>query len=222
MRFVGHYLRSGRDPSGDTASADFGEATPPSAARPWNRAASQREVRARNADEGMATVWGAFAIAGLLAVAGVVWLVGHVAVVRQQVANAADLAALAAAGKVDRSVGEACRLARTVADRMHVDLADCRVAHPDALVTVEAGGGPWLAAFGPVAARARAGPAATEARPDDEQRSTARGERYPRPVEEKDSAQESPIGRAPPSGVRWVESQATATTNGMSTGDGTR
>lgn len=130
------------------------------------------------ADEGMATVWGAFAIAGVVALAGLVWLAGHVAVVRQQATNAADLAALAAAGRVDQGVSEACRFAEAVTDRMRVELADCRVTHPDALVVVEADGGPWLVPFGPVTARARAGPVASPGeRPVGEQRSTARDER---------------------------------------------
>ncbi|MCP2251810.1 helicase/secretion neighborhood TadE-like protein [Prauserella aidingensis] len=162
------------------------------------------------ADAGTATVWGAFAIAGLMVVAGLVWLVGHVAVVRQQVANAADLAALAAAGRVDRSASEACRFAETVTDRMHVELADCRVAHPDALVVVDKAGGPWLAPFGPVTARARAGPvtaidggptgetAATDGHHADEQRSSARDERYARSAHRPDSAQGSPFRTAPP------------------------
>lgn len=157
------------------------------------------------ADSGMATVWGAFAIAGLMVVAGLVWLVGHVAVIRQQVSNAADLAALAAAGRVDRSASEACRFAATVTDRMHVELADCRVAHPDALVVVEKAGGPWLAPFGPVAARARAGPTTerdgggtgemtpTDGGHGDEQRSTARDERCARPVHRTDAAAGSPF-----------------------------
>ncbi|WP_253856963.1 Rv3654c family TadE-like protein [Prauserella alba] len=173
----------------------------------------------RDAEAGMATVWGAFAIAGLLAVAGVVWLVGHVAAVRHQAANAADLAALAAAGRVDGGMGDACRLARTVTDRMHVDLADCRVAHPDALVTVEAGGGPWLAVFGPVTARARAGPATeAEGHSDDEQRSAARGERYPPRALGADVVQKPRSGRDPPAGVRPAGAQVIATTNGTSIG----
>lgn len=164
------------------------------------------------ADAGMATVSGAFVIAALMVVAGLVWMVGHVAVLRQQAANAADLAALAAAGRVDRSASEACRFAETVTDRMQVELADCRVAHPDALVVVDKAGGPWLAPFGPVTARARAGPVATtdgdptggptatDGRHADEQRSLARDERYARPVRRPDPAQGSRFRRAPPGG----------------------
>lgn len=109
----------------------------------------------------MATVWGAIAVAGLLAVAGVLWFLGHVAVQRHQAANAADLAALAAAGRAERGTDEACGTARTVTGRMGVRLAECSLNEPDALVIVEAGGAP----LGPVTARARAGPVDTQESP---------------------------------------------------------
>lgn len=186
MRFVRRGVQPARDWGEGTASPDFDE-----------EAASQRS------DEGMATVWGAFAIAGLLVIAGLVWLVGHVAAVRQQAANAADLAALAAAGRVDLRTSDACRSAETVTDRMHVVLAECRVEHPDALVVVEAGGGPLLAAFGPVTARARAGPVSSlDEDPDDEQRSTPRDERHPRSVQRTEHTQESEVDRAPQSAAQ--------------------
>ena len=110
----------------------------------------------RGTDDGFATVWGAVAVVALLAVAGGLWLFGHVATVRHQVANAADLAALAAAGRIDHGVDRPCETAETVTDRMRVRLADCRVCGPDALVIVESDGAPLLAPFGPVTARARA------------------------------------------------------------------
>lgn len=119
----------------------------------------------RGTDDGFATVWGAVAVVVLLAVAGGLWLFGHVATVRHQVANAADLAALAAAGRIDHGVDRPCETAETVTDRMRVRLADCRVRGPDALVIVESDGAPLLAPFGPVTARARAGPA--DDHPDD-------------------------------------------------------
>ncbi|GAA1238161.1 hypothetical protein GCM10009676_23390 [Prauserella halophila] len=173
----------------------------------------------QDTDEGVATVWGALAIVGLLVVTGTVWLIGHVAAVRQQASNAADLAALATAGRVDRSAGDACRSAATVTDRMRVELIECRVEHPDALVVVEADGGPWLAAFGPVTARARAGPVSPAAAgQNDEQRSTARGERYSRSVRRTTSAQESVVARAPPSRDLEAASRDAAATNGTSIG----
>ncbi|OLT48439.1 hypothetical protein BJF85_12855 [Saccharomonospora sp. CUA-673] len=138
-------------------------------------------------DDGVATVWGAVAAAALFALAGMLWLLGHGAVVRSDAANAADLAALAAAGKADHGVDEACATAETVADRMRVRLVDCRLrppgasgpgardpdtpdpalgtgpgaGAPDALVRVEADRTPLLAPFGAVTARARAGPVGT-------------------------------------------------------------
>ncbi|WP_228714029.1 Rv3654c family TadE-like protein [Prauserella endophytica] len=109
-------------------------------------------------DGGSATVWAAGAIAGLLVVAGLLWLLGGAVVTRHRAANAADLAALAAAGHADRGSAEACAHARRIAERMRARIRDCRFDGWDALVVVEAPGAGPLTGFGPATARARAGP----------------------------------------------------------------
>lgn len=109
----------------------------------------------RVADSGTATVWAACAIGALLVVAGPVFSFGSVVLARQRAADAADLAALAAAGQADHGREAACERARSVADGMAVRLLSCRFRQWDALVEVEAtvAGG-----LGVASAHARAGP----------------------------------------------------------------
>lgn len=115
--------------------------------------------RRRPDDEsGLATVWAAGAVAALLVIACLVWWLGAAVVTRHRAANAADLAALAAAGHAGNGALEACERAGAVADRMHVRLRDCRLERWDALVIVEALPPGPLARFGAAVARARAGP----------------------------------------------------------------
>ncbi|MBK1785163.1 Rv3654c family TadE-like protein [Prauserella cavernicola] len=109
-------------------------------------------------DTGSATVWAAGAIASLLVVGALVWALGSAVLTRQRAANAADLAALAAAGHVARGATEACGHAGRIAERMSARLRECRFDEWDALVVVEAPGPGLLAGFGPATARARAGP----------------------------------------------------------------
>lgn len=114
-------------------------------------------------DTGSATVWAAVAVAGLLVLGALLWTLGSAAVLRQRAANAADLAALAAAGHADLGTAEACARAERVTGRMSVRLRECRLDRWDALVVVEAVGPPLLARFGPATARARAGPVENQA-----------------------------------------------------------
>ncbi|HKS45333.1 MAG TPA: Rv3654c family TadE-like protein [Amycolatopsis sp.] len=103
----------------------------------------------------MATVWTAGAIVALLAVAGLLFAFGSVVLTRHRATDAADLAALAAAGRAYRGHDEACARARSVTENMAVRLVGCRLEKWDALVEVEAiapGG------LGVVSAHARAGP----------------------------------------------------------------
>lgn len=106
-------------------------------------------------DRGLATVWTAVAIAALLAVAGLLLAFGSVVVTRHRAADAADLAALAAAGKAQEGRSAACARAESVADRMSVRLVGCRFDQWDALVEVEADAPGGL---GAASAHARAGP----------------------------------------------------------------
>lgn len=109
-------------------------------------------------DAGMASLWAACAVAGLLVVAFVVWTLGAAAVTRHRAEHAADLAALAAAGAADRGQAEACVRAAHISERMQVRLRMCRFDGWDALVMVEVAGPTFLSRFGPATARARAGP----------------------------------------------------------------
>lgn len=108
-------------------------------------------------DRGVATVWTAIAIAALLAVAGLLVAFGSVVVTRHRAADAADLAALAAAGRAQEGPSAACAQAGLVAERMSVRLAGCRFDQWDALVEVQADAPGGL---GAAAAHARAGPVA--------------------------------------------------------------
>ncbi|HVW45030.1 MAG TPA: Rv3654c family TadE-like protein, partial [Amycolatopsis sp.] len=74
---------------------------------------------------------------------------------KHRASDAADLAALAAAGSADRGVDAACERARAVTTRMAVRLVSCRLDGWDALVEVAAAvpGG-----LGDASAHARAGP----------------------------------------------------------------
>lgn len=109
-------------------------------------------------DAGMASVWAAGAIAALLVVATLVWMLGAAIVTRHRASGAADLAALAAAGHALEGQDMACSRARLIAERMRVVLRDCRLRHWDALVVVETSGPAPLVPFGAATAEARAGP----------------------------------------------------------------
>jgi len=108
-------------------------------------------------ERGSATVWTIGAIAALLVVAALVLSLGAVVVSRQRASDAADLAALAAAGSADQGVDAACERARAITARMAVGLVSCRLDGWDALVEVAAAvpGG-----LGDASAHARAGPVA--------------------------------------------------------------
>ncbi|NKQ59112.1 flp pilus-assembly TadE/G-like family protein [Amycolatopsis sp. K13G38] len=108
-------------------------------------------------DRGSATVWATGAVAALLLVAAALFALGSVVVTRHRASDAADLAALAAAGSADRGTEAACARAGMVVERMSVRLVSCRLDGWDALVEVAAAvpGG-----LGDASAHARAGPVA--------------------------------------------------------------
>jgi secretion/DNA translocation related TadE-like protein len=114
---------------------------------------------ARSRDAGLATVWAAGAIAALCTVAVLVCWLGAAALARHRAAGAADLAALAAAGRAGQGTDLACAGANWVTGRMNVRLVTCRLVGLDALVEVESALPGALARFGSAAAHARAGPA---------------------------------------------------------------
>jgi len=117
--------------------------------------------RRGSAEAGSATVWvlALAAVLGLLAVA--VGLIAGVSAARNRAAAAADLAALAAARRLQTDPGDACRSAAAVAVANGASLVACR--SPDGVVVdvaVETGAAlpGWLPRLGAARVSARAGP----------------------------------------------------------------
>ncbi|MEZ0349870.1 Rv3654c family TadE-like protein [Mycobacterium sp. pR1184] len=93
-------------------------------------------------------------VAVLLCITGVGAYLGSVVVARHRAQAAADLAALAAAGRLPSGAEAACARAGAIARTMRVDDIGCRVDDLDVVVTVRV-----AVVFGGVAqAAARAGP----------------------------------------------------------------
>lgn len=114
-------------------------------------------------ERGSATVW-VLALSGLLAVLGAtVVLVGAAVVARHRATAAADLAALAGAGRAAMGAPDACDVARRIAVANDGVLDDCS-ARTGAVVEVRLHVTVELGSVGEVAARgrARAGPALPE------------------------------------------------------------
>jgi secretion/DNA translocation related TadE-like protein len=110
-------------------------------------------------DRGSATVW-VIALSAVLAVVGTaVVLVGAATVARHRAEAAADLAALAAAGRVAGGEPDACGLAAEVARANAARLASCAVG-ADAVVELRVSVPVRLGRLGvwAASARARAGP----------------------------------------------------------------
>ncbi|WP_306363878.1 Rv3654c family TadE-like protein [Nocardia sp. CC227C] len=110
------------------------------------------------ADAGAATVTAAWAVAALLTVTLLLAQLGVAVVARHRTQSAADLAALAAAGGLDRGTVAGCAEADRIGQRMGVRVRECVVAGWDVTVTVESG-----ITLGPLGTRmvrasARAGP----------------------------------------------------------------
>jgi secretion/DNA translocation related TadE-like protein len=111
-------------------------------------------------DRGVATVWAATAVAVLISVlAAMLDLAGAVAA-RHRAEAAADLAALAAAGRAVHGGDSACARAAEVAARGGGRVVLCRLRGWEALVEVEVGVRLSLLGTTTVRGRARAGPAA--------------------------------------------------------------
>jgi secretion/DNA translocation related TadE-like protein len=91
----------------------------------------------------------------LLTVTGGVAQLGAAVVARHRAQAAADLAALAAAGRLPAGADAACAQADVVARAMRAGTTHCVVDELDVVITVEAGVSRW----GPARATARAGPA---------------------------------------------------------------
>jgi secretion/DNA translocation related TadE-like protein len=91
----------------------------------------------------------------LLTVTGGVAQLGAAVVARHRAQAAADLAALAAAGRLPAGADAACAQADAVARAMRAGTMHCVVDELDVVITVETAVSRW----GPARAAARAGPA---------------------------------------------------------------
>ncbi|MEU9856810.1 Rv3654c family TadE-like protein [Streptomyces sp. NPDC047974] len=112
-------------------------------------------MRRGHGDQGVASVWTAFAACALCVVFGAVLALGQAVAARHRAGGAADLAALAAADRAVRGEPEACAAARRVAAAQGAELLHCRLTGAEAEVTARVAAGPWAPT-----ARSRAGPAA--------------------------------------------------------------
>lgn len=109
-------------------------------------------------DRGVATVWAAGAIAVLMSLTVFGLYLGGAMLARHQAQSAADLAALAGAGRALAGERVACSRARAVTERMRVRLVTCSVRGWDVLVQVSARPGGPLGGLGEATGQARAGP----------------------------------------------------------------
>jgi secretion/DNA translocation related TadE-like protein len=119
--------------------------------------------RRRAGERGSATVW-MLALSGVLATIGLAAvLVGAAVVARHRATGAADLAALAAAGRAVNGHVDGCARAATVADANAAVLTACTVG-ADVVVQVEVSVPVRLGPLGlhSATARARAGPVAPD------------------------------------------------------------
>lgn len=105
-------------------------------------------------ERGSAAVSGVVAMLLLIIVTITGAQVGAAVVARHRVTGAADLAALAAAARLTDGDGSACEQARRVAEANRSTLDSCAVSGWEVVVQLSA-----ITPFGPVNARARAGPA---------------------------------------------------------------
>jgi secretion/DNA translocation related TadE-like protein len=105
-------------------------------------------------DRGSAAVSGVVAMLLLIIVTAAGAQVGAAVVARHRVTAAADLAALAAAARLTEGDESACEQAKRAAEANRSTLESCVVSGWEVVVEVSA-----VTPFGPVNARARAGPA---------------------------------------------------------------
>ena len=108
----------------------------------------------RGCERGSAAVSGVAAMLLLIIVTITGAQVGAAVVARHRVTGAADLAALAAAARLTDGDGIACEQAKRVAEANRSTLDSCAVSGWEVVVQLSA-----ITPFGPVNARARAGPA---------------------------------------------------------------
>lgn len=121
-----------------------------------DRRAAHRRLRG---DDGAASVWAATATAVVLLTACLCLDVAGAVRARHVAAAAADLSALAAAGRSVDGPDAACATAVDVAARNGAGLTRCRLDGWDALVETRTQWSGLLPVHAPATARARAGPA---------------------------------------------------------------
>lgn len=109
-------------------------------------------------DRGSSTVAAVAMIAVLLAVTVGAVAVGSAVAARHRAQAAADLAALAGAGRVASGQEAACARAAAIATAMHTGVAACRIEQLDVVVRVEVRVDLGRFGIGVAAAVARAGP----------------------------------------------------------------
>lgn len=109
-------------------------------------------------DRGAATLQAAGVVLALLLLLTFGLQVGAAVLNRHRAEGAADLAALAAASRIDRGGDVACSTAQRVARGMNVSVTSCSVEGWQAWVRTRAEPDGVLAGFAPASGRARAGP----------------------------------------------------------------
>jgi secretion/DNA translocation related TadE-like protein len=97
-------------------------------------------------------------MAVLLAITVACVYLGSAVVARHRAQAAADLAALAAAGRLTQGSGAACAHAVAVAEAMHTTVVDCSVVGLDVVVAVDVTAALGRLGVGTARAVARAGP----------------------------------------------------------------
>jgi secretion/DNA translocation related TadE-like protein len=117
------------------------------------------------ADEGVATVWAAMAVAVMMIVLVASLHLGAAILARHRAESAADLAALAAARQAVRGEAAACREAASVAGAAGGTVTRCLLAGWDALVEVRMPVAVALPGLDSAVGQAMAGPEQTEPGP---------------------------------------------------------
>lgn len=97
-------------------------------------------------------------IAAMLAITVACGYVGAAVIARHRAQGAADLAALAAAGRLADGPDAACAHASEVANAMHATVENCAVDELDVVVAVDVAVALGRFGVGPARAVARAGP----------------------------------------------------------------
>jgi secretion/DNA translocation related TadE-like protein len=124
-------------------------------------------------DRGVATIWAAAGVSVIMVALLVGVHLGAAVAARHRAEAAADLAALAAAGRAVEGIDAACHRARTLAAAMGASITSCQLVGWDALVEAEVPVAVALPGTANATGRARAGPEPTAVEPPPSDRSAA-------------------------------------------------